>query len=141
MNSPVRLGVSPAASTPHRFFSSEVLRYYFTMLGPWVSLSVSLPSCSSLFIRMQMWDHLLCQPPPCRASSPSQLPISAPPTSLNGCFFFNCLVVRLPYSLVFWQLWLFFVFKLVVVFLWLCEEAQCNYLRLHLGCRSLARTC
>ena len=47
----------------------------------------------------------------------TQLPISAPPTSLDECFFFNSLVVGLPYSLIFWQFWLFFVFKFVVVLL------------------------
>ena len=32
-------------------------------------------------------------------------------------FFFNSLVVGLPYSSIFWQFWLFFVFKFVVVLL------------------------
>ena len=56
----------------------------------------------------------------------------APPTGLNKCVF-NSFIVRLPYSSIFWQLWLFFVFKFVVVLFWLCEEAQCIYLCLHLG--------
>ena len=43
------------------------------------------------------------------------LPISAPPTHLDECFFFNSLGVGLPYSSIFWQFWLFFVFKFVVV--------------------------
>ena len=47
----------------------------------------------------------------------TQLPISAPPTSLDECFFFNSLVVRLPYSSIFCQFWLVFVFKFVVVLL------------------------
>ena len=46
-----------------------------------------------------------------------QLPISAPPTRLNECFFFNSLVVRLPYSSIFWQFWMFSVFKFVAVLL------------------------
>ena len=46
----------------------------------------------------------------------AQLPVPTPPTSLDECFF-NSLVVGLPYSLIFWQFWLFFVFKFVVVFL------------------------
>ena len=58
-------------------------------------------------------------PPP--ASVPrvlsTQLPISAPPTGLDECFFFNSLVFRLPYSSIFCQFWLFFVFKFVVVLL------------------------
>ena len=62
----------------------------------------------------------------------TRLPVSAPPTSLDECFFFISLVVRLPYSLIFCQFWLFFVFKLLSFF-WLCEEAQCVYLCLHLG--------
>ena len=38
-------------------------------------------------------------PLPCHASSPPQLPVSAPPTGLDECFFFDSLVIRLPYSL------------------------------------------
>ena len=63
------------------------------------------------------------------------LPISAPPTGLDECFLFISLVVGLPHSLIFCQFWLFFVFKLLLSFFWLCEEAQCVYLRLHLGCQ------
>ena len=35
----------------------------------------------------------------------------------SSIFFFNSLVVGLPYSLVFWQFWLFVVFKFVVLLL------------------------
>ena len=45
----------------------------------------------------------------------ARLPISALPTGLDERFFFNSLVVGLPYSLIFWRLWLFFVFKFIVV--------------------------
>ena len=41
----------------------------------------------------------------------------APPTGLNECFFFNSLVVGLPYSSIFCQFWWFFVFKFVVFLL------------------------
>ena len=61
------------------------------------------------------------------------LPVSAPPIGLGECFFFISLVVGLPYSWIFCQFWLFFVFKLLLSFFWLCEEAQCVYLHLHLG--------
>ena len=54
---------------------------------------------------------------PCPESSMPWLPISAPPTGIDECFFFNSLVVKLPYSLIFCQFWLFFVFKFVVVLL------------------------
>ena len=65
------------------------------------------------------------QPPPCCESSPPQLPVSTPPTGLDEIFFFISLVIRLPYSSIFCQFWLFFVFKLLFSFFWLCEEAQC----------------
>ena len=78
--------------------------------------------------------------PPCCESSPPQLPISAPPTGLDECFFIS-LVVGLAYSLIFCQFWLFFVFKLLLSFFWLCEEAQCVYLCLHLGWKHLMWKC
>ena len=71
---------------------------------------------------------------PCVLSA--QLPVSTPPAGLGEWFFFISLVVRLPYSLIFCQFWLFFVFKLLLSFFWLYEEAQCVYLRLHLGQKS-----
>ena len=103
--------------SPHRFFQSEVLRLYFSVLEPWVLQSTFLPSCSSWFMHTQMWDLLLCQPLFCHETSLPCLSISAPPTSVDEYFFFNFWVLRLPYSLIFCQLWLFFVFKFVVVLL------------------------
>ena len=47
----------------------------------------------------------------------TQLTVSTPPTSVDEYFFFNSLVVGLPYSSMFCQFWLFFVFKFVVVLL------------------------
>ena len=93
---------------PHRFLQSEVLRLYFPVPGPCIVWSVWLPTCSSWFIHMQVFNCLLCQllphpvlhPLPCHESSLPQLPISIPPTGLDKCFLFNCLVVRLPYSLI-----------------------------------------
>ena len=45
------------------------------------------------------------------------LPISALPTGVYECFFFNSLVVGLPYSPIFCQFWLLFVFKFVILLL------------------------
>ena len=103
-------------SQPPQVFSVRCFETYFPTLEPCVMQSVSLPSCSSWFIFMQMYDLPLHQLP-CCTSSPSQLPLSAPSTSLDECFFFKSLVVRLSYSSIFWQFWLFFVFKFVVVLL------------------------
>ena len=94
---------------PHRFFQSEVLRLYFPVWNPGLH--------SSQFICTQMWDHPVCQPLLCCLFSLPQVPISVPPTRLDECFFFNSLVVRLPCSSIFWQFWLSFVFKFVVVLL------------------------
>ena len=63
-------------------FQSEALRLYFPALEPWVSRSISLPSCSSQFICTQMWDcpvhkpppHWLCQSLPCLPQSSSRCP-------------------------------------------------------------------
>ena len=69
---------------PHRFFQAEVLKLYFPSLEPWVAGSVSLPSCSSWFIRMQMWGHLLRQPLP------------APILNLSSWIFFTCFWIFSP---------------------------------------------
>ena len=116
-------------SNPQSFLQSEILRLHFSALEPWVAWSVSLPICSSLFICTQMWDLPVCQTPPCHKSS-TQLLVSATVTGLDESFFFNSLVVELPYSSIFLQVWLFFVFKLLFSFFWLCKEAKCIYLHL-----------
>ena len=95
-DSPIRLKVSAAAATPKGFIQPEVLKLYFPVLEPWVAWSVSLPSCSSRFIRMQVWDRRVCQPLSCCTSSPPGLPVSTLPIHLNECFFFNPLVVKTP---------------------------------------------
>ena len=64
------------------------------------------------------------------------LSISTPPTSLDECFFFNSLVVGLPYSSIFCQFWLFFGLNLLLPFFWLCDKTQCVYLCLHIGWKS-----
>ena len=107
---------------PQMFFQSEELRLYFLTLEPRVPWFVSLLSCSSQFIHMQMWDACstsccLAHPGPLATTLlwvlPALLPISVLPTCLDECFFLNCLVIRLSYSLIFCQFWLFFVFKFV----------------------------
>ena len=111
---------------PHGFLQPEGLRLSFPMLEPWDVQSVLLPSFSSQFIHTQMWD---CQPWRCHASF---LPISALPTSLDGCFFFDSLGVGLlSIQFIFWH-FLFLFLNLLLSFFWLYEEAKCICLRLHL---------
>ena len=124
-NSPVRLGVSlTEASTPTGVFNQrfEALFPHVGALGCEVCHLVhQLLSCqpaaalpTPLHNPPPRWVHQL---PPCHKSSLPRLSISAPPTGLDEGFFFISLVVRLPYSLIFCQFWLFFVFKCVVVLL------------------------
>ena len=83
--------------------------------------AVGSASCSFAQPAPQSATHWVCQPLPCRESSPPWLPVSTPPTGLDECFFFISLVVGLSYSSIFCQFWLFFVFKLLLSFFWLCE--------------------
>ena len=57
---------------------------------------------------------------------------SAPPTSPDGCGFFNSVVVRLPFSLISdgSEWWLFYI--LVVILIWLCKKVSCVCIRHHL---------
>ena len=140
-------------------FSIRGLRLYFPELGPWVTPSVLLPCWTAHSTSRRLAGqlppcphgstvchltgsakHCLAHPAPPATTLPqvlsAQLPVSTPPTGLDECFFFNSLVVGLSYSSIFCQFWLFLVFKLLLSFFWLCEEAQCVYLGLHLGWKS-----
>ena len=92
---------------------------------------------------MHMWDYQLppCLPGPPTAALPPVLSTLAAhlchPTGLDECFFFNSLVVGLLYILIFWQFWLLFVLKFVVVLLLVVPRGKvCIYLYLHLGWNS-----
>ena len=109
----MRLGVSPAAApTPAGVFNQrfEALFPRAGALGwevcltPQVFLPVYLCVNVGLWgLLAAAWPALFHNPPPHRESSPPQLPVSAPPTGLNECFFFISLVVGLPYSSIFCQ--------------------------------------
>ena len=86
-----------------------------------------------------MWDRLLHQLPPCRESSPPWLPVSAPPTGLDEYFFFNPWLSDFHTVHFSVSSGCFFFFKLLLPFFWLCKEAKCVYLHLHLGQKSSAR--
>ena len=137
----MRPGVSPtAASTPMGVFNQwfEALFPRAGTLGCTVCHLVHWllpcePAAALPSLLHNPPPHWVRQVLPCYESSPPRLPVSALSTSLDECFFFISLVVRLLYSLIFCQFWLFFVFKLLLPFFWLCKEAQCVYLCLHLG--------
>ena len=95
---------------PPQLFLIKGLQLYFPLLESWVVQSVWLPSCSSQFICIYTWSAS------CRLPVSHLCPtVSTPPTSLDECFFFNSLVFGLLYRLIFWQFWLFFLLKFVVV--------------------------
>ena len=120
MNSPVRLGVSPAAaSTPMGVLNLrfDALFPHAGDLGCTVCLApvLFLPAYLRMDVGLQdlpaaAWPapfHNLppgwiCQLPPCRESSLPQLPISAPPTGLDECFCFISLVVGLIFVVIFY---------------------------------------
>ena len=138
-DSPMRLGVSPAAaSTPTGVFNQrlEVLFPRAGALGcvicfappPFLPVCLcvnvgprGLPATTLWGLLSAAWPdpfHYLLpcwvhHPLSCHESSPLWLPISAPPTGLDECFFFISLVVGLPYSSIFCHFWWFFVFKLL----------------------------
>ena len=125
MSSPVRLGVSPTASSiPTGVFSQR-----FEALFPRAeALGCTVCLTPQLFLPAYLHSNV-GQPTPQSAASlglpaatlprvlSAQLHVSAPPTSLDECFFFISLVVGLPYSSIFCQFWLFFGFKFVVLLL------------------------
>ena len=124
-NSPVRLGVSPAAaSTPWGVFNQR-FQALFPCMG---TLGCVVCLAPQLFLPVYLHTNVGPPAPPASVlpSPPAaalpqvlsaQWPISTPPTGLDQCFFFNSLVVGLPYSSIFCQFWLFFVFKFFVLLL------------------------
>ena len=147
MNSPVRLGVSPAAaSSPTGVFNQwlEALFPHAGTLGcgvchpvhqllPHWPAAASPASCSFAHPTPQSATSL-GPPAPTLPQVLSTPAARLQPSYRSGeCFFFISLIVGLPYGLIFCHFWLFFVFKLLLSFFWLCEEVQCVYLRLHIG--------
>ena len=120
--SPVRLGVSPAAApTPTGAFNQrfEALFPCAGALGYSVCFAprLSVHACGAAG----------------SASGQTACPVRPTLRQSRSCMFiFYLLGVGLPCRLIFCQFWLFFVFKLLSFF-WLCKEAQCVYLCLHLS--------
>ena len=128
-------------STPTGVFIPRFEALFPPTLEPWVAWSASLPRCSSGLSMhtcgaIESASHhlvgsaccsLACPVP--QSSTSLGLPatlsrvLSTPAAHLcpsyqsDECFFFISLVVGLPYSSIFCQFWLFFVFKFVVVLL------------------------
>ena len=124
-NYPVQLGVSPAMVAPIGFYSQRFWvfisprwnpRFCSLSRSPVVPSGLSACKCGITLSTSHCLALPVLQTPPCYTFSLPQLPVSTPATGLNECFFFNSLVVRLPYSLIFWKFCLSFIFKFVVSF-------------------------
>ena len=110
---------------------------------PVVPPGLSAGECGTIWSICRCLAHPTLQLLPYCTSSLPWLTVSSPPTSLNECFFFNSLVVGLPHSLI-GTIWIrfsgssgcFLFLNLLLSFFWLCEEAKCIYLCLHLGLKS-----
>ena len=101
----------------HNFLQPEVLRLFPQRLFPHAgTLGFAVCLAPHLFLPVYP-PSLLATALPTQSSSHclATLHISAPPTNLNEYFFFNSLIVGVPYSSIFWQFWLFFVSKFVVL--------------------------
>ena len=107
---------------------TEVMKFYFPGAGTlgctvwpgagFTHSTVVLPGFNLPHMNVGLPVPLL--PPPfwCHsASSPPWLPSSSPPANLDEYGFFKPLVVWLLYSLMFWQFWVLFVLRLVVILL------------------------
>ena len=133
----------PLLPQPPQVFSVRDFGILFLRTGLY-SLSCSpivppsLPICKCGTARSA--SHCLAHPgPPAAALSrvlSILLPTSAPPTSLDECFFFNSWLLGFYTVRFFVSSGCFLFLNLVVFFFWLCEEAQCVYLCPHLGCKT-----
>ena len=107
---------------PHGFFQSEVL-WLFSCTG---TLGCAVCLDPQLFLPVYLHTNVGPPTPPATTSlgppvTTLQSVLSTPPTGLDECFSFNSLVVGLPYSLIFWQFWLFFVLKFIVVLVFIVQ--------------------
>ena len=119
----------PQVFSSQRFWVFISLRWNPGLHGlscfPVVPPSLSAHKCgtalsASCCLTWSISCRLACPGPPAAALArvlSTWLPVSTPPTGLDEYFFFDSLIVRLPYSSIFCQFWLFFVFKFVVVLL------------------------
>ena len=134
-NSPVRLQVSPAASTPCRFFSIRGFEALFPCTG---TLGCMVCLAPQLFLLVHLHAKyvgppaplaaslpaLVLQPPPYWESSSLWLPIYTPPISLDECFFFNSWLLDFHTVRFSGSSGYFFILNLLLSFFWFCKEAN-----------------
>ena len=117
---------------PQIFTATGFEVFFPPCAGTLLVWSVSLPSCPSQFICMQMWDRPVCNLLLCRESS---LPSCPSPSLLLFWMNVSSLTPWLsdfhivPFSVI---SGCFLFLNLLLSFFWLYEKAQCVYLCFHL---------
>ena len=130
--------------SPHRFLQLEVLKLYFPVLEPWIVFSHSpvVPpglfacECGTAWSASCRLIHLVLQPclamvPLCPGCwSPPLLPVWVNIFSLTPCLLeFHTIQFSGSSGC-------FLFLNLLFSFFWMCKEAKCIYLCLHLGQKS-----
>ena len=144
MNSPVRLGVSPAPTSIPTGVSSQKLWVFISahwnpglhglsgspVVPPSLSAHKYGTAHSASWLLTQSASRRLAASPLCpRCPSPSLLPVWMNVSSLTP-WLSDFHIIRFSVSSG------CFLFLNLLFSFWLCEEAQCVYLRLHLGQKS-----
>ena len=135
MSSPVRLRVFPTTETPTGFYCQKSWGFISLRWNPgfWgLSLSPVVPPGLSARRCGTTWSTSHCVATVLSTWAAHLYPS----TGLDECFFFNSFVVWLPYGLISGSSSYSLFLNLLVPFCWLCKEAKCIYLCLHLGWKS-----
>ena len=136
VNSPVRPGVSLTATSPTDFLHPGFWVFSFPC---WNSgfCGLASPLFLSACLGMNVWPPM--QSASCCLAAPLlSIPaaLSAPTTSLDECFF-NSLVIRHPCKWFSGSFGCFLFLNWLFSFFYLCKEAKCFCLHLHLSQNSL----
>ena len=128
---------------PPQVFSISCLRLYFPALELWVVWSVTWSTSCCLAGQLKLCSpcsticHLAGSASRRLAVSPLHPAAHLHPSDRSGRMFLLYLLgCQTSIEFDFLSVLVVFVFKLLLSFFWLCKEAQCVYLHLHLGWKS-----
>ena len=125
MEFPENLAVSAASPTPTGFYCQKLWGFFFLakildyVVWPGAGMAHSQgisPNFYPPHMNIGYPMPVLPLPPPLLAILSllvflPRLHISVPPTCLDECGFFKCLIVGFPYSLIFWPFWVLLVLE------------------------------
>ena len=124
-------GSFPCCLNPHRFLRGFEALFPCTGTLIWAA-------CFALQLFLPVYLHVNVGLPCLPAATSlrvlsAQLCIFAPPTGLDECFFFTPWLSDFHTVQISGSSGYFLFLNLLLSFFWLCEEAKCIYLCLHLG--------